>query len=61
MLLAICGYLDVLGGEVQHGFHPKIVTVSELELHDELSESQKAKKLGCQKHLAFRYRGMAAL
>ncbi|MGI9477350.1 MAG: molybdopterin-containing oxidoreductase family protein [Hyphomicrobiaceae bacterium] len=60
-LRAICGYIDVPGGEVLHGFHPKIVSESELELHDALPDTQKAKQLGAGKHPAFTYRGIAAL
>ena len=44
-----------------HGFHPNIVSETELELHDALSPTQKAKQLGSDKHPAFTYRGMAAL
>jgi anaerobic selenocysteine-containing dehydrogenase len=60
-LRALTGNLDVPGGEVLHGFHPDIISESEIELHDELSEVQKAKQLGSQKHPAFTYRGMQAL
>lgn len=60
-LRAVCGYLDVPGGEVLHGFHPDIVHESEIELHQVLSETQRAKQLGADIHPAFTYRGMAAL
>lgn len=56
ILRALCGNLDVKGGELLHGFHPDIVSESELELHDALSEEQKAKQLGADAHPAFTYR-----
>ncbi|CAN7776705.1 molybdopterin-dependent oxidoreductase [Variovorax sp. LjRoot178] len=60
-LRALCGYVDVPGGELLHGFHPDIIHESELELHDALLEAQRAKQLGADKHPAFTYRGTAAL
>jgi anaerobic selenocysteine-containing dehydrogenase len=60
-LRALTGNLDVPGGEILHGFHRSIVSESELELHDVLSEEQKAKQLGADSHPAFTYRGTAAL
>ena len=60
-LRALCGYVDVPGGELLHGFHPDIIHESELELHDALPEAQRAKQLGADKHPAFTYRGTAAL
>lgn len=55
-LRAVCGNLDVKGGELLHGFHPDIVSESELELHTALSEDQRAKQLGADAHPAFTYR-----
>lgn len=55
-LRAICGNLDIPGGEMLHGFHPDIMSETELELHDRLPESQRAKQLGAQDHPAFTYR-----
>jgi anaerobic selenocysteine-containing dehydrogenase len=60
-LRAICGYVDVPGGEVFHGFHPDIVSESELELHGLLPQEQKDKQLGSVHHSAFTYKGTAAL
>lgn len=60
-LRAICGYLDVVGGELLLGFHPGIVHESEMELHGALTETQRDKQLGSDTHPAFTYRGMAAL
>ncbi|MDE0406614.1 MAG: molybdopterin-dependent oxidoreductase, partial [Alphaproteobacteria bacterium] len=61
ILRAICGNLDVPGGEVLHGFHPRIVPETDLELHDALPEAQKAKQLGSDAHPVFTYRGAAPL
>ena len=61
ILRAVCGYLDVPGGEALMGFHPKIVSESEIEMHEALPESQKAKQLGSDAHPVFTYRGQAAL
>jgi anaerobic selenocysteine-containing dehydrogenase len=55
-LRALCGNLDVKGGEILHGFHPDIVSESELEMHGALSAMQKAKQLGAETHPAFTYR-----
>lgn len=60
-LRAVCGYLDVPGGEILHGFNPDIVHETEIERHDLLSDTQKAKQLGSEHHPAFTYRGMAEL
>ncbi|MCF4164115.1 molybdopterin-dependent oxidoreductase [Zavarzinia compransoris] len=61
ILRAVCGYLDVPGGEAMMGFHPQIVPESEIEMHHVLPESQKAKQLGADTHPVFTYRGQAAL
>ncbi|MDX2165898.1 MAG: molybdopterin-dependent oxidoreductase [Deltaproteobacteria bacterium] len=60
-LRAVTGNLYVPGGELFHGLSPDIVPETDLELHEQLSEAQKAKQLGCDNHPAFTYRGMAAL
>ncbi|WP_207002295.1 molybdopterin-containing oxidoreductase family protein [Trinickia mobilis] len=60
-LRALTGNIDVPGGELLQGFNPDIVSQSELELHESLSDTQKAKQLGADTHPAFTYRGMAAL
>ncbi len=60
-LRAICGFLDIPGGEVMHGFHPDIITESELERHDILSDEQKGKQLGADKHPVFTYAAMSKL
>ncbi|MES2490333.1 MAG: molybdopterin-dependent oxidoreductase [Pseudomonadota bacterium] len=61
ILRAVCGYLDVPGGEALMGFHPKIISESEIEMHHVLSETQKSKQLGSDAHPVFTYRGQAAL
>ena len=61
ILRAVCGYLDVPGGEALMGFHPKIVPDSVVEMHEVLPDTQKAKQLGSDKHPVFTYRGQAAL
>lgn len=60
-LRAICGNLDVPGGELLHGFHPDIVSESELEMHEALPAAQQAKQLGADAHPAFTYRAASAL
>ena len=60
-LRAICGYLDVPGGETLQGFNPSIVPESVIENHEVLSQQQKAKQLGSDTHPVFTYRGMDAL
>ena len=60
-LRALCGNLDVKGGELLHGFNPDIISESELELHNFLSDGQRAKQLGSQKHPAFTYRAADVL
>jgi anaerobic selenocysteine-containing dehydrogenase len=60
-LRALCGYVDVPGGEVLGGFNPDIVPESEIEMHEALSQAQRDKQLGSDTHPAFTYRGTAAL
>lgn len=61
ILRAICGNLDVVGGETMQGLNPDIVSEFELELHGELSETKRNLQLGANKHPVFTYRGMAPL
>ncbi|MBB5188724.1 anaerobic selenocysteine-containing dehydrogenase [Zhongshania antarctica] len=61
ILRAVCGYIDVAGGETLQGFHPDVVPESTIEMHEVLSEAQKAKQLGSDTHPAFTYRGQEAL
>ena len=57
ILRAICGNLDVPGGEMLMGLHPDIPQKSLYELHEILPDAQKAKQLGADKHPVFTYRG----
>ncbi|MEQ8748092.1 molybdopterin-dependent oxidoreductase [Pyruvatibacter sp.] len=57
ILRSICGNVDVPGGELLQGFNPDIINESEIEMHDVLSDEQKAKQLGSKEHPAFTYRG----
>ncbi|MGB9661521.1 MAG: molybdopterin-containing oxidoreductase family protein [Moorellaceae bacterium] len=45
-LRAICGNLDVPGGDVMPGPHPTLITDVEMELNELLEEEQRAKQLG---------------
>ena len=56
ILRAVTGNLDVVGGETLSGFNPDMIPESELALHDHLSDEQKAKQLGYEKHPAYTYR-----
>ncbi len=60
-LRAVCGYVDVVGGETFQGVHPDIVPEWEIEAHEVLPEVQKLKQLGSDQHPGFTYRGQAAL
>ncbi len=57
ILRSVCGYIDVPGGERLEGFNPDIINESAIEMHHLLSDEQKAKQLGSDKHPAFTYRG----
>ena len=61
ILRAITGNLDVVGGEILGGFNPGYIPESELGLHEQLSDSQKAKQLGYDDHPAFTYRAAEKL
>ena len=56
ILRAVTGNLDVVGGETLGGFNPDMIPESELALHEVLSDEQKAKQLGYEKHPAYTYR-----
>src|SRR4029077_7600086 len=57
ILRAVCGYVDIKGGETLQGFNPMIVPESEIEAHHVLADGQKAKQLGSDTHPVFTYRG----
>ena len=61
ILRSVCGYLDVKGGETLQGFNPNVVSEAVIEMHEALSEKQKAKQLGSKTHPAFTYTGQRAL
>ena len=61
ILRAVCGYVDVPGGEMMMGFHPGIVPESEIEMHHVLSEAQQDKQLGNDCFPLHTYRGQRAL
>ncbi|MEO1229055.1 MAG: molybdopterin-dependent oxidoreductase [Myxococcota bacterium] len=61
ILRAICGYVDVVGGETLQGLNPDIIPETDIEMHEVLPEEQKLKQLGNQEHPAFTYRGQEAL
>ena len=60
MLRAICGHLDVTGGDQLIGFSPAVRSDSEIEMHEMLIPEQKAKQLGADTFPAFTYRGTSA-
>ena len=57
ILRAICGYLDVPGGETLQGFPSGIINDSMIGMHEVLSQEQQAKQLGSDKHSAFTFVG----
>ncbi len=60
MLRALCGHLDVPGGDQLIGFNPAVRSDSEIEMHEVLAPEQKAKQLGSDQFPAFTYRGTGA-
>ena len=56
ILRAVTGNLDVVGGETLGGFNKNYIPESELSLHEELSDEQKAKQLGYDDHPVYTYR-----
>ena len=61
ILRAITGNLDAPGGEMFMRSDSKIVSESELELHERLPLSQKRKQLGADQHPVYTYRAAEAL
>lgn len=60
-LRAVCGYLDVPGGELLQGFNPDVIPETVIEAHHLLPAAQRAKQLGSDRHPVFTYRGTEAL
>jgi anaerobic selenocysteine-containing dehydrogenase len=46
ILRAICGHLDVEGGELLMGFHPEIISESEVDMMHAMPVEQRSKQLG---------------
>ena len=61
ILRAVCGNLDIPGGDMLEGLNPDVVSESEIEMHEVLSDAQKAKQLGADTHPAFTYRAQDML
>ena len=57
ILRAICGYLDVPGGETLQGFPSDFINESQIAMHEALSQEQQAKQLGSDAHSAFTFVG----
>ncbi|THH34729.1 dehydrogenase [Aliishimia ponticola] len=60
ILRAICGHIDVRGGEIFNGPITDFVIEADIEMHEVLPHAQKMKQLGADTHPAFTYRGQAA-
>jgi len=61
ILRAICGHLDVVGGELLGGFQPDFIPESRLEMHEALSREQRDKQLGADRHPVYGYRAQDLL
>jgi anaerobic selenocysteine-containing dehydrogenase len=61
ILRAICGHLDVVGGETLGGFNPDFIPESRLEMHEALSQAQRDKQLGSDRHPVYTYRAQDLL
>ncbi|PUB10271.1 molybdopterin-containing oxidoreductase family protein [Yoonia sediminilitoris] len=60
-LRAICGYLDVRGGDTFQGLVDGVVNDSQIEMHEVLPHEQKMKQLGSDTHPAYTYKGQEAM
>lgn len=56
IIKAICGHLDIPGGELLYGFNPEYRPESDLEMHEALSPEQRRKQLGYDNHPVFTHR-----
>ncbi len=61
ILRAVCGNLDIVGGETFQGLNPDIVPETDIEMHEVLPEAQRMKQLGSDDHPVYTYRGQEAL
>lgn len=60
-LRAITGNVDIAGGEIMAGFSPDYISETQLGLHEALSQEQRDKQLGSDKHPAYTYRAQDML
>lgn len=60
-LRAITGNIDIAGGEIMAGFSPHYLSETELGFHEALSQEQRDKQLGSDKHPAYTYRAQDLL
>ena len=56
ILRAVCGHLDVPGGELMYGFNAEMTSESIMELHEALTPEQRAKQLGYDTHPVYTHR-----
>lgn len=56
ILRSITGNVGVPGGEIIYGLNPDIISDSELELHEHISDEQKKKQLGWDTYPAYTFR-----
>lgn len=56
ILRAICGHLDVPGGELLYGPNDEMRSECAIEIHEALSPQQRAKQLGYDQYPAYTYR-----
>jgi anaerobic selenocysteine-containing dehydrogenase len=61
ILRAVTGNLNVPGGDNLSGINPDIVSMSEIELHEELPQEKKDLQLGVQNYPTLTYKGTQAL
>ncbi|MGQ0465291.1 MAG: molybdopterin-containing oxidoreductase family protein [Sporichthyaceae bacterium] len=55
ILRAICGYIDVPGGEMLMGFNPNVITENEVQMDHAISPDQRKKQLGVETNKLFSY------
>ena len=61
ILRAVCGHLDVVGGDLLGGFSEDFIPESRLELHEALPQAQRDKQLGSRDHPVYTYRAQDLL
>ena len=60
-LRAITGNIDIAGGEIMAGFSPHYISEGQLGMHEAISQEQRDKQLGSDKHPAYTYRAQDML